>query len=259
MHAGIASDHMHIPHPLATCTRAVQHPIGGFTAQSFGANLYRTDYKGSKGYNVSEPEAEMNLGIGLDPPPDIERRMYDCFPALPGGVNDFAEALDANTACGELARSCLNDEFALCFITRLGTDAYTLHQRQGRYSVMALLREGLASNGTKGARGFVVRTESYDEDLNSLWRWLCLTDPLPTSTHWDGGDFPRHSDTHISADGLRNLHAVSRLEQWAHDALEQLADNGALRARDTPRRRLKAFSKQEKRLLSTGDDAALLP
>ena len=36
---------------------------------------------------------------------DVEEKLYECFPELPGGINKFAEALNESTKCGNIVRA----------------------------------------------------------------------------------------------------------------------------------------------------------
>ena len=47
--------------------------------------------------------------VTAGPKPLMAHMYYDCFSALPGGVSQWAEALDAGGACGDLARRNLHE------------------------------------------------------------------------------------------------------------------------------------------------------
>jgi hypothetical protein len=139
-----------------------------------------------------------------------ENEMYSCFPELPGGVNRFAEALDEDSRCGLLARTCLHQPSAQCM--HLGRGHYY-------YLVASALMDVLMGEGKHVA---IVRQESLESDVDALLEWLCVAaearaplDDLKTT-------YRRSSDTRLSAKGRAALERHLGGEHYAKERIEGL-------------------------------------
>lgn len=112
------------------------------------------------------------LGSALaDAPVDdaqIMKAMYDCFPSLPGGVNEFAEALALSGTCADLARRCLHEPSAGCSWMSNGY-SYFFGEQSG---LLDQLRRAKAAR--RPPAFFVARSE----DLQSDARRLCMRERM---------------------------------------------------------------------------------
>ena len=186
----------------------------------------------------------------------------ECFGRTPGAANRFAESLGDSSRCGALARGCLAGVRHCSHLTvdygrNLGLPMFNL---RGGSSLVELMRR-------PASRSFLVRQESYSDDIASLWSWLCLAPPTSGGEEkaaargarrqrqqrrrgkswppepephrpraasgargdWTHGGYPLHNDTWLSARG-RALLRAALVEEYAWvEALERLADNGRLR------------------------------
>lgn len=150
------------------------------------------------------------------------RRFYEeCFGALPGGLNDFAESLSneddssLDSSCGQLARRAVHEigEAYLPFVYIGGG----LEMFVGHTNLLWQLRE------EPQRRVLVVNQESFEEDLERLWAALCVLDPPVSLSVNARDDFPRHNDTWRSAKGEANLRAALETEYYLGSELRRMA------------------------------------
>ena len=141
----------------------------------------------------------------------------ECFPALPGGVNAFAESLAEEGRCGDIARTCLHEPSAGCLHLSKGHGYYLLSS-----GLMPLLRR-------PDKHAFAVRTESLEDDMPRLWEWLCMEDQPLAYDHVKAR--PRTGDTALSDAGRAALVAQLGTEFYAKATVEALADSSP---RDKP-------------------------
>jgi len=166
--------------------------------------------------------------------PASERLYGSCFPARPegGAVSAFAEALGADSECGALARACLFEPALDCAQHVPRGHAYIFRDT----GLLDVLRQDAGNR-----RVWLVRQESFDEDVAGLWKWLCLAEDK-----WvDAGamqakktSYPRKNDTWLSDEGARQLRAALSMESYVYNVLEGLADN----ARSSAAADLRGFS-----------------
>ena len=155
-------------HYIVTLRDPVARIVSAFNFQRLGLPL---------DYNASEHDhPNMLNGVCF---PDVRRAPSrlrtgpdHCVPdgrfrrvwQFPGGPAAYAEALGQDTECGALARYCLHEPDAgkACGHLSMGTTHY-LHDT----GLMDVLRRPDKSV-------WVVRQESFSEDVAGLWEWLCV-------------------------------------------------------------------------------------
>jgi hypothetical protein len=180
---------------------------------------------------------------------EYARTLYqDCNPppdptttgAAYASADSFAISLGVTDPCGKTARTCVHNDTVVCGSNRhlaRGLDWYTSSVRGGTMTVIDRVRAGRA-------RAFLVRTESYEDDVAALWDWLCVPADLgaeakrrgDSETEWTthnterhGMSKPRKNDTLISDEGQHALEQHTAEERQALTALEELAENGRRR------------------------------
>lgn len=179
------------------------HPIGGDEG-----GPWATDW------NTSTPALTADALVAPMPTEsdlEIVRAMYDCFPDLPGGVNQFAEALAGEGECSDLARRCLLEPEAYCSWLSNSYSAF-LAERTG---ILDQLRRDVDAG--QRARFFVVTTDDFSSDLSRLSDWLCL--PVPLQELYVHTDFPRHDDVNLSTAGHDALVATLSTDYHIMNAL----------------------------------------
>lgn len=195
------------------------HPVYGSPIFSAGSN---------SPVNVT---AKMDEAIKANPgfAPFVE-----CFSALPGGVNDWAEALSDDSLCGQEARRVAYNNEIYGFLDSDGKyDGMTSkHVVYNHLWYLSSIFRGAEPSDTVVARVrrgaahiLLVRTEDIDNDMARVWDFLCVPEsqrPPVISTNemiWEM-DYPRHNDTTLSARGRANLEAFNRGDQYVLDELE---------------------------------------
>jgi len=152
----------------------------------------------------------------------LSEAMYNtCFPTMPGGgaMSAFAEALGDDSVCGTIARACLFDPAFDCGGSHISRGyAYGLRDT----GLLDVLRQDTTR------RVWLVRQESFDEDLAGLYDWLCVPAELRLMEYIKGHTEPyeRKTDTQLSERGETQLRAALQMEYYVKDILEGLADNG---------------------------------
>lgn len=117
-----------------------------------------------------------------------------CFDALPGGANAFAESLGGEGNCSNIARRSLTEPSAgsgACTTERAWPVPKGPPSRARVDDVAGHLAKGVAwylsrthgpsANETvidqmrkPGAHIFHVSQENFNDDVNALWKWLCV-------------------------------------------------------------------------------------
>ena len=171
------------------------HWVGGFNGGAL------------EGESMNNTDESMNSA-------DAERFYYECFGALPGGVNAFAEALSEETPCGQLARRALHDvgEWYFPFLYIGGGLSMFVHNT----NLLLELRV------RPHARVLLVNQESFESDLARMWTALCVRSPPHLSSSWTNTeDYPRRNDTQLSATGEANLRAALVVEYYLHGEMRR--------------------------------------
>ena len=177
---------------------------------------------------------------GLSPGPDFNfrtltmKKMYErCFPGVTtggsakttgtttGGANAFAEAMGEDTECGALARACIYEpQSADCGHTGRGMAHYVKDT-----GLLEVLRRD-------DKHTYAIRTETFDDDVDGLWDWLCVPRPSrPEMIYTHTDDYARKKDTALSASGEARLRSVLSTEYYVKQTIEGLADNAPSRER----------------------------
>ena len=154
-------------------------------------------------------------------PKPLMASMYtECFPQLPGGVSAWAEALDGEGACADLARRHLHETAESTHLNN-GFDAYVRGS-----GLLDKLRAELTTTTPRGARRtelLVVRLENIDDDIAHMFDRLCVANPQLPTCAGVSTDFPRHDDTTLSAAGEASLRAHLHGEYHALNSILALA------------------------------------
>ena len=171
---------------------------------------------------------------GLAPGPNYNfrtltmKKMYEqCFPGVTtggpakmggkttGGANAFAEAMGEDSECGSLARACIYEpQSADCGHTGRGMAHYVKDT-----GLLEVLRRD-------DKHTYAIRTETFNDDVEGLWDWLCVPEssrPEMIYTHTD--DYARKKDTKLTALGEARLRSVLSTEYYVKQTIEGLADN----------------------------------
>jgi len=155
--------------------------------------------------------------VPTGPKPLMMSVFTDCFPQLPGGVNAFAEALEGAGACSDLARRHLFETSEAEHMNN-GFAELLIHT-----GLLEKLRRSMPEAGGKREADLalaVVRLENVDDDVAHMWEKLCVTNATSEVAYVGvADDFPRHSDTNLSAAGEAALRKYLVQEYYALDAL----------------------------------------
>ena len=82
-----------------------------------------------------------------------------------------------------------------------------------------------------GKHVWVVRHESFEEDVAAMWEWLCVPAALRPAKAWQTvASSPRQGDTQLTARGRAALTAHLSADYYARAQLHGLADNPGLAA-----------------------------
>merc|ERR1719428_2162194 len=107
--------------------------------------------------------------------------MYNCFQT----VNDFAEALEDKTPCGEHAPKAMRSPYA--------------HLGMGVAWYLSKNMDCIAEQ-----KPLLVRSENFAADLAEAGKWLALANPK-MHISFDKQSYPMKSNTHLSDKGKRLL------------------------------------------------------
>ena len=143
-----------------------------------------------------------------------------CFPEQPAGgaLSAFAESLGADSECGALARACLFEPALDCAMHVPRGHAYIFRDT----GLLDVLRQDASR------RVWLVRQESFDEDVAGLWKWLCLPEDQWVDVgaiESDKTEYARKNDTWLSDEGARQLRGALSMDSYVYEVLEGLADN----------------------------------
>lgn len=135
---------------------------------------------------------------------ESELAFYRCFDS----VNEFAEALDADSKCGQRARDALTQ--------------HTKHIGMGYEfyfpdSVMAVMRTH---------RVFIIHQERLEEDLHNFLKWNNIPqthDRIPHSHSEDHTIYPKKDDTYLSKEGRNKLRAHLARDYEIYKELDQMS------------------------------------
>lgn len=135
---------------------------------------------------------------------ESEMAFYRCFDS----VNAFAEALDADSTCGQRARDALTQ--------------HTKHIGMGYEfyfpaSVMAVMRTH---------RVFVIHQERLEEDLHNFLKWNDIPqihDRILLSHSEDTAIYPKKGDKYLSQEGRKKLKAHLARDYEIYKELDQMA------------------------------------
>lgn len=159
---------------------------------------------------------------------DFLAALSTCFPQLPGGVNAFAEALELDSRCGQIARRSLQATSGTGHLSK-GFDFYlNMLIDSGANTLLDRIR-----NGGSAKHVFHVSEENFDDDAAALWQWLCVADP-PTAEEliddhplsaYSNRSLLRHSDTSLTEAGEAALNRVLAPDYLALEVIRALTEN----------------------------------
>jgi len=147
------------------------------------------------------------------------KSLLSCFRT----VTHFAEALDDDDDCGEMARRSLSVKPAMPHVKLLSG-----HVSLGSCAYLGGTLEELRNKSV-----YLINTETCDADIKGLSDWLGLDAPFKPLVKEHVGEFPHHSDE-LSPLGREKLRRYLVAEYVFQDELRRLADssrsNGRRRA-----------------------------
>jgi len=150
----------------------------------------------------------------------VEQALYACNKQYPGGFNEFAESLEDESVCGHIGRRCMHEP--VCAHISKGYEDSITTNFYGDVPLDTLIRNG--------AQTFLVRQESYDDDMEALFKWLCIPlDLMPPAMTTHDDEYKRKNDTGVSARGMASMAKHLSSETYWYEFLETLADNGRSR------------------------------
>jgi hypothetical protein len=144
-----------------------------------------------------------------------EIAFYKCF----DHVNDFAEALDQNSQCGQRARDALTKHMKHI---GMGYEFYFPD------NVMSALKNHLV---------FAIHQQRLTEDLHDFLNWNSIRpthERIPASHSADGAIYPKMNDTYISQEGRHKLRAHLARDYEIYGKLEHMSVNLSGRRHSDP-------------------------
>lgn len=174
--------------------------------------------------------------LWLDRNESILGALSHCFAMLPGGVNAFAESLDSEGACADIARRALQEpasgsgHLAKGYAWHLSMSATPSGVNGYAQTLLDLMR-------LPGKHVFHVAQENLDDDVAAMWRWLCVADPPALLDEVANPlvtprAIERHADTALSEAGRAALEAHLKAEYYYLNAVNWLTENSLSSAID---------------------------
>ena len=157
-------------------------------------------------------EARLHRTNGTNP----SKSLLSCFPRVTG----FAEALDDDDDCGEMARRSLSIKPAMPHMKLLSG-----HVSLGSCAYLGGVLEELRNKSV-----YLVDTDTCDADIQGLPHWLGLDAPFKALKVKHVGEFPHHGDE-LSPLGREKLRRYLVAEYAFQDELRRIADSSSSSSR----------------------------